>query len=213
MSTGLDMSIPSSRPLTFPGEQSKNGYRARWVIELGDLSSIVFQEKRKREKMKVKATMTTWSTKSKTPSRSQFVTHKNHCVAGRLMLFWHLKNIDKKTFFFTLSSFIYLTRDYRSSTARELHDLVLKRRPLTSLVFHARIVFIWKKFKSLVLPAWIFWLHRYPQSAIQWITENIHLFVSFLFVMNFPWFYANKQTTPCMSLGGFHGLMLQEKII
>ena len=29
MSTGLDMSILSSRPLTFPGGQSKNGYRAR----------------------------------------------------------------------------------------------------------------------------------------------------------------------------------------
>ena len=29
MSTGLDLSIPSSRPLTFPGGQSKNGYRAR----------------------------------------------------------------------------------------------------------------------------------------------------------------------------------------
>ena len=29
MSTGLDLSIPSSRPLTFPGEQSKNGYGAR----------------------------------------------------------------------------------------------------------------------------------------------------------------------------------------
>ena len=29
MSTGLDFSIPSSRPLTFPGGQSKNGYRAR----------------------------------------------------------------------------------------------------------------------------------------------------------------------------------------
>ena len=28
MSTVLDLSIPSSRPLTFPGEQSKNGYRA-----------------------------------------------------------------------------------------------------------------------------------------------------------------------------------------
>ena len=58
MSTGLDMSIPSSRPLTFPGGQSKNGYRARWLIKLGDLSSSVFQEKRKREKMKVKAIMT-----------------------------------------------------------------------------------------------------------------------------------------------------------
>ena len=29
MSTGLDLSIPSSRPLTFPGGESKNGYRAR----------------------------------------------------------------------------------------------------------------------------------------------------------------------------------------
>ena len=28
-STVLDLSIPSSRPLTFPGGQSKNGYRAR----------------------------------------------------------------------------------------------------------------------------------------------------------------------------------------
>ena len=29
MSTGLDLSIPSSRPLTLPGGQSRNGYRAR----------------------------------------------------------------------------------------------------------------------------------------------------------------------------------------
>ena len=29
MSTGHDMSIPSSRPLTFPGGESKNGYRFR----------------------------------------------------------------------------------------------------------------------------------------------------------------------------------------
>ena len=48
MSTGLDLSIPSSRPLTFPGGQ--NGYRARLLIELGDLASSVFQEKKKREK-------------------------------------------------------------------------------------------------------------------------------------------------------------------
>ena len=68
MSTVLDLSIPSSRPLTFPGGQSKNGYRARWLIELGDLSSSVFQEKKKREKMEIKAIITTWSTKSKTPS-------------------------------------------------------------------------------------------------------------------------------------------------
>ena len=52
------------------------------------------------------------------------------------------KKYWKKEFFFTLCSFIYLTRDYRRLTARELNDLVLKRRPLTSLVFHARIVFI-----------------------------------------------------------------------
>ena len=36
--------------------------------------------------MEIKAIITTWSTKSKTPSRSQFVTDKKHCVAGRLML-------------------------------------------------------------------------------------------------------------------------------
>ena len=88
MSTGLNLSIPSSRSLTFPGGQSENGYRARWLIELGDLSSSVFQEKKKREKMEIKAITTTWSTKSKTPSRSQFVTDKKHCVAGRLMYFW-----------------------------------------------------------------------------------------------------------------------------
>ena len=29
MSTGLDLLIPSSRPLTFPGGQSRNGYRAQ----------------------------------------------------------------------------------------------------------------------------------------------------------------------------------------
>ena len=85
MSTVLDLSIPSSRPLTFPGGQSKNGYRARWPIELSDLP--VFQVKKKREKMEIKAVITTWSTKSKTPSRSQFVTDKKHCVAGRLMMF------------------------------------------------------------------------------------------------------------------------------
>ena len=87
-----------------------------------------FNRRKKREKMEIKAIITTWSTKSKTPSRSQFVTDKKHCVAGRLMLFWYLKiNIDKKTFFFTLSSLIYLARDYCPSTARELNDLILNR--------------------------------------------------------------------------------------
>ena len=107
MPIGLDLSIPSSRPLTFPGGQSKNGYRARWLIELGDLSSSVFQEKKKREKMEIKAITTTWSTKSKTPSRSQFLTDEKNCVAGRLMLFWYLKkywqkNIPFYPFFFDI---------------------------------------------------------------------------------------------------------------
>ena len=54
MSTDLDLSIPSSRPLTFPGGQSRNGYRARCLIELGDLSSSVFQEKNKEKNWKLK---------------------------------------------------------------------------------------------------------------------------------------------------------------
>ena len=74
MSTGLDMSIPRSRPLTFPGGQSKDGYRGRWLIELG-----FSREEKKRKKMEIKAMMTSWSTKSKTPSRSQFLTDKKHC--------------------------------------------------------------------------------------------------------------------------------------
>ena len=41
--------------------------------------------------MEIKAITTTWSTKSKTPSRSQFLTDEKNCVAGRLMLFWYLK--------------------------------------------------------------------------------------------------------------------------
>ena len=69
MSTGLDMSIPSSRLF--------RGKKVTMVIEFDDLSSSVFQEKKKREKMEIKAIITTWSTKSKTPSRSQFVTDKN----------------------------------------------------------------------------------------------------------------------------------------
>ena len=99
MSTGIDLSIPSSRPLTFPGGKSGNGYRARWPIELGDLSSPVLQEKKEREKMEIKAIITTWSTKSKTPSRSQFVTDKKHCVVGRLMLFL-AESLLKKYFVF-----------------------------------------------------------------------------------------------------------------
>ena len=51
------------------------------------------------------------------------------------------------------------------------------------------------------------------QSAIRCIKENIHFFVSFLSVMNFPWFYANKQTAPCMSRGGISWVDVAEKII
>ena len=76
--------------------------------------------------MEIKAIITTWSTKSKTPSRSQFVTDKKHCVADRLMLFWYFKKYRQKNILF-LSSLIYLTRDYRPSTARELNDLILNR--------------------------------------------------------------------------------------
>ena len=69
-------------------------YRARWPIELG------FSREEKREKMEIKAIMTTSSTKSKTPSRSQFLTDKKHCVAGRLMLFSYLKKYWQKNFLF-----------------------------------------------------------------------------------------------------------------
>jgi len=119
MSTGLDVSIPISRPLTLPGGQSKNGYQARWLVELGF--------SREEKKWKLKQQWPTWSTKCKMLSRSQFVMDKRHCVAGRLMLFWYFKkNIDKKTFFFTLFSLIYLTQDYLPSRARELNDLGFK---------------------------------------------------------------------------------------
>ena len=69
------------------------GNKVKMVIELDDLSSSViyrarFSKRRKKEKkMEIKAIITTWSTRSKTPSRSQFVTDKKHCVADRLMLF------------------------------------------------------------------------------------------------------------------------------
>ena len=45
------------------------------------------------------------------------------------------------------------------------------------------------------------------QSAIQCIKENIHFFVSFFICNEFSLILC-EQT---MSLGGFHGLMLQEK--
>ena len=89
--------------------------------------------------MKVKAIMTHMECKSKTPSRSQFVTDNLCSWSINVVLVFQKK---RENFFFTLSSFIYLRRDYLPSTARELNDLVLKCRPLTSLVFHARIVFI-----------------------------------------------------------------------
>ena len=93
--TELDTSLSSSicQPASICRYRARGlspfrGEKVEMVIELGDLSSPVLQEKKEREKMEIKAIITTWSTKSKTPSRSQFVTDKKHCVAGRLMLFW-----------------------------------------------------------------------------------------------------------------------------
>ena len=164
-------------------------YWARWLIELGDLSSSVtyrarfFKRRKKEKKWKLKAIMTTWSTKSKTPYRSQFVTDKKTLCGWSINVVLVFKKIlTKKTFFFTLSSLIYLTRDYLPSTARELNDLVLKRRPLTSLVFHTRIVFIWENFKSLVFPAWIFWLQRYAISDS--MHQRKYTFFCLLFICN-----------------------------
>ena len=78
--------------------------------------------------MEIQAIITTWSTKSKTPSRSQFVTDKKTLCSWSInVVLVFKKYIDKKTFFFTLSSLIYLARDYRPSTARELNDLILNR--------------------------------------------------------------------------------------
>ena len=75
------------------------------VIELDNLSSSVtyrarfFKRRKKEKKMEIKAIITTWSTRSKTPSRSQFVTDKKHCVAGRLTLFL-AESLLKKYFVF-----------------------------------------------------------------------------------------------------------------
>ena len=56
--------------------------KVKMVIELDDLSrsgtyrARFFKRRKKRGKMGIKAIITTWSTKSKTLSRSQFVTDK-----------------------------------------------------------------------------------------------------------------------------------------
>ena len=83
--TELDTSLSSSisQPSSICRYRARGlslfrGDKVKTVIELDDLSSSVFQEKKKREKMEIKAIMTTWSTKSKTPYRSQFVTDKKH---------------------------------------------------------------------------------------------------------------------------------------
>ena len=81
------------------------GNKVKMVIELDDLSSSVtyrarfFKRRKKERNLEIKAIMTTWSTKSKTPSRSQFLTDKKHCVAGRLKLFWR-RVFQKKYFVF-----------------------------------------------------------------------------------------------------------------
>ena len=64
-------------------------YRAT-LISQQDYRARFFKGRKKRE---------IWSTKSKKPSRSQFVTDNKHCVAGRLMLFWYFKKILTKIFF------------------------------------------------------------------------------------------------------------------
>ena len=192
MSTNLDLLIPSWRPLTFLRGQSKNGYRARRHIELSGLSCSVFQEKKKREKMEIKAIITTWSTKSKMASRSQFVRDKKHCVAGRLMLFWYFKKILTKNVLFYPFFF----------------NIFDARLPSVNGVWIERLNFESYSFEK-VLRALFFPLESFDfigtQSAIQCMKENIHFFVSFLFLMNFAWFYANKQTAPCLSLGVFTG--------
>ena len=99
--TELDMSLSCSicQPSSVYRYRARGlslfrGDKVKIVIELDDLSSSVtyrarfFKRRKKEKKLEIKAIMTTWSTKSKTPSRSQFLTDKKHCVAGRLKLFW-----------------------------------------------------------------------------------------------------------------------------
>ena len=130
-----------------------------------------------------------------------YANNKLHLVAGRLMLFWYLKiYIDKKTFFFTLSSLIYLARDYCPSTARELNDLILNRIHVTEIL------------RALFFPLESFDFIG-TQSKIQCIKENIHFFCLVFICNEFCLILCEQQTAPCMSLGGFHGLMLQKKII
>ena len=108
--TELDTSLSSS--VCQPASICR--YRA-WGLSLfrGDKvkSSSVFQEKKNREKMKTKAIITTWSTKSKTPSPSQFVTNKKHRVAGWLMLFWYFKKILTKKHSFLPFLLWYIWRE------------------------------------------------------------------------------------------------------
>ena len=205
---GLDSGKIASLPTR--GLSPFRGDKVKMVIELDDLSSSVtyrarwlssvFQEKKKREKMETKAIITTWSTKSKTPSRSQFVTDKKHCVAGRLMLFWYFKKYWQKNILFY--PFVF---DIFDARLLSVNGAWIERFNFESYSFE-------KNLRALFFPLESFDFIG-TQSAIQCIKENIHFFASFLFVMNFAWFYANKQTAPCMSLGGFHGLMLQKKNI
>ena len=151
-------------------------YRARWLIELGDLSSSVFQEKRKREKMEIKAIMTTSSTKSKTPSRSQFLTDKKHCVAGRLMLFWYLKKYWQKNILFYPFFF-----DIFDARVPSVNGTWLERFSFKTQTSHQPCVPC--KNRIHLKRALFFPLESFDsigtQSAIQCIKENIHFFVSF----------------------------------
>ena len=190
MSTGLDMSIPSSRPLTFPGGQSKNGYRARWLIELGDLSSSLtyrarwlielgFSREEKREKMEIKAIITTWSTKSKPLSRSQFVTDKKHCVTGRLMLFWYLKKYWQKNILFYPFFFDIFDARLSSVNGAWIERFSFKTQTSQQPCFPCKNRIDLKNFKSLVFPSWIFWLRRYAISDSMY-----HIYIYLLFICN-----------------------------
>ena len=144
------------------------GDKVKMVIELiehGDWWSSVSQERKKREKMEIKVIMTTWSAKSTTLSRSQFVTDKKHCVAGRLMLFWHLKKVlEKSILFYPFFFYIFDVRlpsvngawierfSFKTQTSRQ------PCFPCKNRIHLKKWINEWKK--SLVFPACIFWLHR-----------------------------------------------------
>ena len=147
------------------------GDKVKMVIELDDLSSSVtyrarfFKRRKKEKKLEIKAIMTTWSTKSKTPSRSQFVTDKKHCVAGRLMLFWYLKKYWQKNILFYPFFFDIFDARLPSVNGAWIERFSFKTQtshqpcfPCKNRIHLKKWINEWKK--SLVFPACIFWIHR-----------------------------------------------------